>query len=82
MLGSIIACSKTAWQGVALLTAGQDGFLNDSRNILGAHADGAEVPLHTNGVERDIRRLKLESVGENLPVATGEGFTRLPENLL
>jgi hypothetical protein len=68
--------------GVALLIAGQDGFLKDSRNIRGAHADGAEVPLHTNGAERDIRRLKLESVGENLPVATGEGFTRLPENLL
>ena len=34
----------------------------------------AGIPLHTNGAERDIRRLARETVNENLPVAIGEGF--------
>jgi hypothetical protein len=42
----------------------------------------AGIPLHTNGAERDIRRLARETVNENLPVAIGEGFTALPEDLL
>jgi len=42
----------------------------------------AGIPLHTKGAERDIRRLPLETVGEILPGATGEGFTLLPGDLL
>ena len=42
----------------------------------------AGIPLHSNGAERDIRRLPLEKVDENLPGVPGEGFTLLPGDLL
>ena len=45
----------------------------------GGMQTAAGIPLHTNGAERDIRRLARETVDENLPVATGEGFTLLPK---
>jgi hypothetical protein len=42
----------------------------------------AGIPLHTNGAERNIRRLPLETVDEIPPGATGERFTLLPGDLL
>jgi hypothetical protein len=66
----------------APLIAGRDGFLKDGREVLRGMQTAAGIPLHTNGAERDIRRLARETVNENLPVAIGEGFTALPEDLL
>ena len=50
--------------------------------LCGRMQTAAGIPLHTNGAERDIRRLPLETVDEILPGATGEGFTLLPGDLL
>ena len=50
--------------------------------LCGRMQTAAGIPLHTNGAQRDIRRSPLETVDENLPGATGEGFTLLPGELL
>ena len=50
--------------------------------LCGRMQTAAGIPLHTNGAECDIRRLPLETVDENLPEDTGEGFTLLPGDLL
>jgi hypothetical protein len=50
--------------------------------LFGRMQTAAEIPLHTNGAECDIRRLPLETVDEILPGASGEGFTLLPGDLL
>ena len=39
--------------------------------LFGRMQTAAEIPLHTNGAECDIRRLPLETVDEILPGASG-----------
>lgn len=47
--------------------------------LCGRMQTAAGIPLHTNGAERDIRRLPLETVDEILPGATGKGSRSCPE---
>ena len=39
----------------------------------------AGIPRHTNGAERDIRRLPLETVDENLPGSPAKDSHSCPE---